>query len=158
MKVRRLFFGALGVTALASATVFGAASSARPVAKAAATSCKTSIAFEGPFASGPAIPQGLEQLHFSELAVAMDNKALGIHVSLGQDDTGLNPALATTKTNAIIASKAVAIIGPSGSQEVEAVGPLMAKAGIAGVSGSATLPALTLSGANPTFFRVVPTD
>ena len=88
----------------------------------------------------------------------MDNKALGIHVSLGQDDTGLNPALATTKTNAIIASKAVAIVGPSGSQEVEAVGPLMAKAGIAGVSGSATLPALTSSGANPTFFRVVPND
>jgi len=158
MKVRRLFLGALGVMALASATVFGAASSAHPRAKAPAASCKTSIAFEGPFASGPAIPQGLEQLHFSELAVAMDNKSLGIHVSLGQDDTGLNPALATTKTNAIIASKAVAIVGPSGSQEVEAVGPLMKAAGIAGISGSATLPALTLSGANPTFFRVVPND
>ena len=121
MKVRRLFFGALGVTALASATVFGAASSARPVAKIAAKSCTTSIAFEGPFASGPAIPQGLEQLHFAQLAVAMDNKSLGIHVSLGQNNTGLDPALATTATNSIIASKAVALVGPSGSQEVNAV-------------------------------------
>jgi branched-chain amino acid transport system substrate-binding protein len=159
MKVRRTFLGAVGVMALASATVFGAASSsARPAAKAAAASCKTSIAVEAPFATGPAIPQGLEQLHFAELAVAMDNKSLGIHVTLGQDDTGLSPALATTRTNAIIASGAVAIVGPSGSQEVEAVGPLMAKAGIAGVSGSATLPALTTSGANSTFFRVVPDD
>jgi len=159
MKVRRTFLGAVGVMALASATVFGAASSsARPAAKAAAASCKTSIAVEAPFATGPAVPQGLEQLHFAELAVAMDNKSLGIHVTLGQDDTGLSPALATTRTNAIIASGAVAIVGPSGSQEVEAVGPLMKNAGIAGVSGSATLPALTTSGANSTFFRVVPDD
>jgi branched-chain amino acid transport system substrate-binding protein len=153
-----LFVGAIGVAGLASATVFGAAGSAHPAAKAAAATCKASIAVEAPFATGPATQLGLEQLHFAELAVAMDNKSLGIHVSLGQDDTGLNPALATTRTNSIIASSAVAIVGPSGSQEVEAVGPLMAKAGIAGVSGSATLPALTSSGANTTFFRVVPDD
>jgi branched-chain amino acid transport system substrate-binding protein len=157
MKARRLFLAALGVAGLASATVFGASSSARP-ARAAAAACTASIAVEAPYATGPATQLGLEQLHFAELAVAMDNKSLGIDVSLGKDDTGLNPALATTRTNAIIASKAVAIVGPSGSQEVEAVGPLMAKAGIAGVSGSATLPALTSSGANPTFFRVVPDD
>ena len=39
-------------------------------------------------------------------------------------------------------------VGPAGSQEVEAVGPLYAKAGMAFVSGSATLPALATSGAN----------
>jgi branched-chain amino acid transport system substrate-binding protein len=158
MGVRRLFVAVLGVAALASATVFGASSSARPTAKVAAAKCKTSIAVEAPFATGPATELGLEQLHFAQLAVAMDNKANHTSVSLGQDDTGLNPSLATSRTNAIIASKAVAIVGPSGSQEVEAVGPLMARAGIAGVSGSATLPALTASGANPTFFRVVPDD
>ena len=49
-------------------------------------------------------------------------------------------------------------IGPAGSQEVEAVGPIFGKAGMAFVSGSATLPALATSGKNPTFFRVVPDD
>ena len=161
MKVRRLFIGALGVMALASVTVFGASSSAESAgssAKAAKATCKGSIAIEAPFATGPAIPQGLEQLHFAELAVAMFNKANGTSFTLGQDDTGLNPALATTRTNAIIASKALAVVGPSGSQEVEAVGPLLAAAGMAAVSPSATLPALTTSGANKTFFRVVPDD
>src|ERR1700722_3317401 len=122
MKVFRYFAAAAGVIAIASVTVLSGTSAAH-TAKAAAASCKTSIAVEAPFATGPAIPQGLEQLHFAELAVAMDNKSLGIDVSLGQDDTGLNPALATTRTNSIIASGAVAIVGPSGSQEVEAVGP-----------------------------------
>jgi ABC-type branched-subunit amino acid transport system substrate-binding protein len=41
---------------------------------------------------------------------------------------------------------------------VEAVGPLFGKAGLAFVSGSATLPALASDGKNPTFFRVVPDD
>ncbi len=50
------------------------------------------------------------------------------------------------------------MVGPAGSQEVEAVGPLFAKAGLAFISGSATLPALTTSGANTTFFRVVADD
>jgi branched-chain amino acid transport system substrate-binding protein len=157
MKVRRIFLGALGVMALASVTVFGASSSAHS-AKAAKVACKTSIAVEAPFATGPATQLGLEQLHFAELAVAVDNKALGTKVTLGQDDTGLNPALATQKTNAIIASSAVAAVGPAGSQEVQAVGPLYAKAGMAFISGSATNTTLTTSGANTSFFRVVAPD
>jgi branched-chain amino acid transport system substrate-binding protein len=52
----------------------------------------------------------------------------------------------------------VATVGPAGSQEVEAVGPIFAKAGMPFISGSATLPALASSGKNPTFFRVVPDD
>ncbi len=73
-------------------------------------------------------------------------------------DTELTPSITVTKTQAVIASHAVAVVGPAGSQEVEAVGPLFARAGMAFVSGSATLPALTSSGKNPTFFRVVPND
>jgi branched-chain amino acid transport system substrate-binding protein len=119
--------------------------------------CTTSIAIEGPF-TGPVAQVGLEQLHFAQLAVANFNKANGTNVTLNQDDTQLTPSIATTKTQAIIASPAVAVIGPSGSQEVEAVGPLLGRAGLAAVTGSATLPALTSSGANPTFFRVVPDD
>jgi branched-chain amino acid transport system substrate-binding protein len=112
---------------------------------------------EGPF-TGPVAQVGLEQLHFAQLAVANDNKALGTDVSLAQDDTQLTPSMAITKTQSIIASDAVAAVGPAGSQEVEAVGPLFGKAGMAFVTGSATLPALTTSGKNPTFFRVVPDD
>jgi branched-chain amino acid transport system substrate-binding protein len=119
--------------------------------------CDASIAIEGPF-TGPVAPVGLEQLHFAQLAVADDNQANGTNVTLAQDDTQLTPSIATTKTQSLIASNAVASVGPAGSQEVEAVGPLFAKAGLAFISGSATLPALTTSGKNTTFFRVVPDD
>ena len=119
--------------------------------------CTATIAIEGPF-TGPVAQVGLEQLHFAQLALANDNQANGTNVTLAQDDTQLTPSLATAKTQSIIASNAVASIGPAGSQEVEAVGPLFARAGMAFISGSATLPALTTSGKNPTFFRVVPDD
>jgi branched-chain amino acid transport system substrate-binding protein len=125
--------------------------------KAASTSCSASIAIEGPF-TGPVSPVGLEQLHFAELAVANDNAANKTNVTMGQDDTQLTPSIAVSKTEAIIASPAVAVVGPAGSQEVEAVGPIFGRAGIGFVSGSATLPALASSGKNPTFFRVVPND
>ena len=49
------------------------------------------------------------------------------------------------------------MVGPAGSQEVEAVGPLMARAGIPFITGSATAAALT-TGKYPTFFRVVSKD
>jgi branched-chain amino acid transport system substrate-binding protein len=119
--------------------------------------CAATIAIEGPF-TGPVAQVGLEQLHFAQLAVANDNAANKTNVTLAQDDTQLTPSLATTKTQSIIATPAVATVGPAGSQEVEAVGPLFAKAGMAFITGSATLPALTTSGKNTTFFRVVPDD
>ena len=55
-------------------------------------------------------------------------------------------------------SKMVAVVGPAGSQEVQAVGPLFGRAGMAFITGSATNPDLTTSGKNPTFFRVVSRD
>jgi branched-chain amino acid transport system substrate-binding protein len=155
MKSRRIFAGALGVVALASVTVLGATSFAHGAK--AAKACTASIAIEAPL-TGPVAQLGLEQLAGAEAAVKADNKAFGIKVTLGQDDTQLTPSIATTKTQAIIASPAVAVVGPSGSQEVEAVGPALATAGLAAISGSATNPALTTSGANTTFFRVVATD
>jgi branched-chain amino acid transport system substrate-binding protein len=69
------------------------------------------------------------------------------------------PAQATTVTQQFISnSKIVGVVGPAGSQEVQAVGPLFARAGMAFVTGSATNPTLTLSGKNTTFFRVVSRD
>jgi branched-chain amino acid transport system substrate-binding protein len=162
----RITIAALALTALVAAGCGSSSSSSTSTttgtSTAAATGtsnskCAVSIAVEGPF-TGPVAQVGLEQLHFAQLAVANDNAANHTNVTLAQDDTQLTPSIATTKTQAIIASSAVAVVGPSGSQEVEAVGPLLARAGLAGVSGSATLPALTSSGANKTFFRVVPDD
>ena len=88
----------------------------------------------------------------------MDNTANKTKISIVQGDTQLNPAQATTVTQQFTSnSKIVAVVGPAGSQEVEAVGPLMARAGMAFISGSATAAALT-TGKYPTFFRVVSND
>src|SRR3989440_6626529 len=75
-----------------------------------------------------------------------------------QGDTQLNPAQATTVTQQFTSnSKILAVVGPAGSQEVEAVGPLFARAGMGFISGSATAVALT-TGKYPTFFRTVSKD
>jgi len=160
---RRITLGAVALAALVAAgcgssnsntnTSGGSSTSASTSSK----KCTASIAIEGPF-TGPVAQVGLEQLHFAQLAVANDNQANGTDVTLAQDDTQLTPSIATSKTQSIIASNAVASIGPAGSQEVEAVGPLFGRAGMAFVTGSATLPALASDGKNPTFFRVVPDD
>jgi branched-chain amino acid transport system substrate-binding protein len=101
---------------------------------------------------------GQEQLAFAKLAVAADNQANGTNITLVQGDTQLTPSQAVTVTQQFISnSKIVAVVGPAGSQEVEAVGPLFGRAGLAFISGSATNSALT-SGKNPTFFRVVSRD
>ncbi|HTX08992.1 MAG TPA: branched-chain amino acid ABC transporter substrate-binding protein [Solirubrobacteraceae bacterium] len=166
MKVR-IGFAALALSALiaggcgSSSSSTTSASSGSSTTAAASSgsskSCTASIAIEGPF-TGPVAQVGLEQLHFAQLAVADDNAANHTNVTLAQDDTQLTPSIAVSKTQSIIATNAVAVIGPAGSQEVEAVGPIFGKAGIPFVSGSATLPALATDGKNPTFFRVVPDD
>ena len=166
MKVR-IGFAALALSAIiaggcgsssSSSTSSSSGSSTTAAASSGSSkSCTASIAIEGPF-TGPVAQVGLEQLHFAQLAVADDNAANHTNVTLAQDDTQLTPSIAVSKTQSIVATNAVAVIGPAGSQEVEAVGPIFGKAGIPFVSGSATLPALATDGKNPTFFRVVPDD
>jgi branched-chain amino acid transport system substrate-binding protein len=120
-------------------------------------SCVAQIALEGPL-TGPVAVLGQEQLHFAELALKLDNAANKTKITLDQGDTQLNPAQATTVTQQLTAnSKIVGVVGPAGSQEVEAVGPLMARAGLAFISGSATNVTLT-QGKYPTFLRVVSND
>ena len=124
---------------------------------ASTKSCVASIGFEGPI-TGPVAPLGTEQLHFAELAVSMDNAANNTKITLVQGDTQLNPAQATTVTQQFISNSAiVGVVGPAGSQEVEAIGGPMGRAGMAFISGSATAVALT-TGTYPTFFRVVSKD
>jgi branched-chain amino acid transport system substrate-binding protein len=124
---------------------------------ASTKACVASIGMEGPLTGSVAV-LGQEQLHFAQLALSMDNKANHTKITLVQGDTQLNPAQATTVTQQFTSnSKIVAVVGPAGSQEVEAVGPLFARAQMPFISGSATAAALT-TGKYPTFFRVVSKD
>jgi branched-chain amino acid transport system substrate-binding protein len=159
---RRIIFAAVALAALIAA---GCGSSNNNNSSGTNTSantgssksCTATIGFEGPI-TGPAASLGGEQLAFAKLAVANDNKANGTKITLKQGDTQLTPSIATTVTQQFIAdSSIVGVVGPAGSQEVEAVGPLFGRAGMAFISGSATNPTLT-SGKNPTFFRVVDLD
>ena len=140
-----------------SSSTSSSTSSSSSSASAGTTACVATIGMEGPL-TGPVAVLGQEQLHFAELAVAADNVANKTKISIVQGDTQLTPSIATTVTQEFTAnSKIVAVVGPAGSQEVEAVGPLMARAGLAFISGSATAAALT-TGKYPTFFRTVSKD
>jgi branched-chain amino acid transport system substrate-binding protein len=150
--------GSLAVAGCSSSTSTSSSSSSSSSSASAVTkSCVASVGFEGPI-TGPVAPLGTEQLHFAELAVDMDNAANNTKITIVQGDTQLNPAMAVTVTQQFTSNPAiVAVAGPAGSQEVEAVGGLMDRAGMAFISGSATAVALT-TGKYPTFFRVVSKD
>ena len=168
MKVR-ISLAAMALTALvaagcgsssssSSSSSGGSGSSTQAASGGASKSCAASIGIEAPL-TGQVAVLGQEQLAFAKLAIQDDNKANGTNITLVQGDTQLMPAQATTVTQQFISnSKIVGVVGPAGSQEVEAVGPLFGRAGLAFVSGSATNPTLTTSGKNPTFFRVVSRD
>jgi branched-chain amino acid transport system substrate-binding protein len=145
---------ALGALVVAGCSSGGSSSSSGGTAT---KSCVATIGMEGPL-TGPVAFLGQEQLHFAQLAVAKDNLANHTKISMVQGDTQLNPAQATTVTQQFTSNaKMVAVVGPAGSQEVIAVGPLMARAGMPFISGSATAVALT-TGKYPTFFRTVSKD
>ncbi|MGI9008324.1 MAG: branched-chain amino acid ABC transporter substrate-binding protein [Streptosporangiaceae bacterium] len=159
MKGRKIIVASvLGALALAGCGSSGGGSGPTAAGRGNGTKkCVASIGIEAPI-TGPVAVLGQEQLHFAQLALAMDNKANKTQITLAQGDTQLNPAQATTVTQQFTSnSKIVGVVGPAGSQEVGAVGPLFARAGVAFISGSATAAALT-TGKYPTFFRVVSKD
>lgn len=148
---------AAGCGSSSSSSSSSSSASTSASAGSGAKKCIASIAIEAPI-TGQVAMLGAEQLHFAQLAVQMDNQANGTNITLVQGDTQLQPAQATTVTQQLIAnSKVIGIVGPAGSQEVAAVGPLLARAQLPFISGSATNAALT-AGKNPTFFRVVSKD
>jgi branched-chain amino acid transport system substrate-binding protein len=157
-----LAMAAVGSLAVAGCSSSSSSSSAAGGGSAGATgastkSCTASIGFEGPI-TGPVAVLGTEQLHFAQLAVSMDNAANKTKISIVQGDTQLQPAQATTVTQQFISNSGIiAVVGPAGSQEVEAVGGPMARAGMPFITGSATAVSLT-TGKYPTFFRVVSKD
>ena len=144
--------GAALVAAGASARTM-APSAPPPAAKVAA--CNSGqLGFLGPL-SGPFSTIGREQLNWAKLALDAFNKANGTHFAVKQGDTRLVPSLALKVGSAFAADKRLlATIGPTGSQEVTAVGKVFARGRLPSVLSSAT--SVTLSGnAYPTFSRVV---
>jgi len=116
------------------------------------------IGMEGPF-TGPVASIGDDQLHWAEFFATQWNKTHPVKINIVQGDTQLTPSLASTVSQSFASnSSIVGVIGPAGSQEVSAAAPILKKAGLAFVSGSATNPALTNGSLKGYFFRVVPND
>jgi branched-chain amino acid transport system substrate-binding protein len=118
--------------------------------------CTAAIGIMGPF-TGDVAAIGQEQLNWAKFAVDQFNTEHGTTFTLVEGDTQLDPAQAATVAPQFVSNNdIVAVVGPAGSQEVEAVGAIYGDASIAFVSPSAT--ATNLTEDFDTFFRVVPTD
>jgi len=118
--------------------------------------CAASIGIMGPF-TGDVAAIGQKQLNFAKFAVSRFNEENGTDFTLVEGDTQLDPAQASVVAPQFVDNDAiVAVVGPAGSQEVDAVGGIYADASMAFISPSAT--ATNLTEDYETFYRVVPTD
>jgi branched-chain amino acid transport system substrate-binding protein len=141
--------------ASASAVQRGSAPASSATRLAACTSGQ--IGFLGPI-TGPVAFLGKEQGNWAKYSLDRFNAANGTHFTLRQGDTQLNPKLALTVGTKFAADSSLLVtVGPAGSQEVIAVGPLFKRKGLAYISASATNATLT-QGKYPTFSRVVGSD
>lgn len=126
--------------------------------EAAPVDCTASIGIMAPI-TGDAATIGTEQLNWAKLAVDRYNAEHGTTFTLVEGDTQLDPAQASTVAPQFVSNDdIVAVVGPAGSQEVDAVGTIFTDAGMPFISMSATAVELTTAGKYPTFFRVVPRD
>jgi branched-chain amino acid transport system substrate-binding protein len=115
------------------------------------------IGFLGPL-TGPVAFLGKEQGTWAKYAIDSFNKTNGTNFTMLQGDTQLNPKLALTVGTKFTSNQSLlATIGPAGSQEVIAVGPLFKRKGLPAISSSATNVVL-VDGRYPTFSRVVGND
>ena len=138
-----------------SSSTTGGGTSSGP---AQAASCTGSIAAMGPY-TGDAASIGQEQLDFTKYAVEKFNEDNGTDFKLEEVDTQLDPAQASTGAQRVVSNDDIlGVLGPAGSQEVDAVGPIFTRENLAFISPSATDTKLTESGKYPTFFRDVPND
>jgi branched-chain amino acid transport system substrate-binding protein len=152
---------ALIVATAAATTSVALAKSSHPARVAASPSCKrVTIGSMGPY-TGPVASIGLDQLHWAQFFVQRWNavKAHKMKVKLVQGDSQLDPSKAQVVAQQFVSNGAmVAMIGPSGSQEVIAAAPILKRAGMVFVSSSATRTDLTAGSNAGFFYRVVPKD
>jgi branched-chain amino acid transport system substrate-binding protein len=144
------------------ATPLGGNASAAPGSATAISCTNTRIPVMAPI-TGPAASIGKEQRNWAKFAIetssqSKEAKADGRRFTLVESDTQLDPAQASTVGQRLASDSSIpAVVGPAGSQEVEADGPIFKRAGLGYVSPSSTRTDLT-AGKYPTFFRVVGRD
>ena len=123
----------------------------------AAADCVASIGLMAPI-TGDAAPLGEEQRNWGKFGLDRFNEEHGTKLKLVEGDTQLDPGQASTVAQQFVSDDAIrAVVGPAGSQEVDAVGPVFERASLGFISQSATATELT-DGKYPTFSRVVPKD
>jgi branched-chain amino acid transport system substrate-binding protein len=151
----------VAVAALVAVTAAFARPAAQAAGAASLASCKSgvSIGMLAPI-TGPAGSIGSDQLHWAQFYANTWNKGKGhVKLKIVQGDTQLDPAKATTVGQQFASnSKILGVIGPAGSDEVEAVRSTLRKAGLAFLTGSATRVSLSNGSEKGFFFRVVPND
>jgi branched-chain amino acid transport system substrate-binding protein len=155
-------FSGVAALALITALAVVTAAGARPATHAnALAACKSgvSIGMLAPI-TGPAGSIGSDQLHWAQFYFTQWNKVKGhVKINLVQGDTQLDPSKASTVAQSFASNaKILGVIGPAGSDEVQAVAPILKKAGLAFASGSATRVSLTNGAYKGYFFRDVPND
>src|SRR5580765_99669 len=154
--------GLVATAGVLAALAIVAAAVARPTSSAAATATCSKGVTLGILApiTGPAGSIGSDQLHWAQFYVTQWNKGKGhVKVKLVQGDTQLDPAKASTVAQSFASNKAImGVIGPAGSDEIQATGPILRKAGLAFASGSATRVSLTNGSWKGYFYRNVPND
>src|SRR6266576_6818675 len=144
--VRRASLIATAAAVAALAIVASAVARPETVAATSALSCKkaVSIGMLAPI-TGSAGSIGSDQLHWAQFYFTQWNKVKGhVKITLKQGDTQLDPSKASTVGQSFASNgKILGVIGPAGSDEVQAVAPILKKAGLAFASGSATRVSLT---------------
>jgi len=162
--VRRGFALAILGTAVALAVVVaasarnGAAPAVQTAQTAAEVSCSSArIGTMGPW-TGPAASIGQEQLKFERFALAKFNRENKTNFKLVESDTQLDAKQASTRAVQLNSNKNVlGVVGPAGSQEVQAIARTFR--GMAYISPSATNTSLTIGPKRiKTFWRVVGND
>jgi len=150
--------GVVAIAAAAAGLAIVASATARPAATAAASCSNVQIGMTAPI-TGPAGSIGSDQLHWAQFYFAQWNKTHKLKIKLTQFDDQLDPAKAATGAQSFASNaKIVGVIGPAGSDQVQAAAPILKKAGLAFASGSATRVSLTNGAWKGYFFRDVPND
>ena len=150
---------AIALAVVVAASARNAAAPAAPAAQAAQlVSCSNaSIAMMGPF-TGPAASIGQEQLKFAKYALAKFNRDNKTKFKFVESDTQLDAKQASTRSVQLKSNANVlGVVGPAGSQEVQAIARTFA--GMPYISSSATNTSLTIGSKRiKSFWRVVGND
>ncbi len=83
---------------------------------------------------------------------------LGMKVEILAQDDQCKPELATNAATKLVTDGAIVAMGPTCTGATKAALPILMDKKIVTISPSATAPDLTQSGANPYFFRTIPSD